>query len=777
MTSTQNQTFDEALDAFEEGLEFLGLGGARDGGADGFASLAFGSADKAQKAGADRIGIGPVTTAGSAKANASAPFDDAAAYGLLIEHLTAQSGGASNQGDTVTGSVNVRGTTKAEGRGLSIGLQEFLDPDETDADGGDDAESDDGAAFGPGPEDFLPIFDGVVDLGGGDDSLDGFSFVQADAGDDELIFAASNGMIVDRDSALKTGGGSDLITATGRLAVTGPPVGDNDADGPSAGDADLEAISDGLENVGLIDMGGGADRIEAVASVRSVSGATAIADGIDNSSVGNPNPVFGGTAEGGVRLLMGGGNDVIEARGSSVAEGDGAIANGMDTRSLVDMGSGSDRLSLAASATFIDTPDVEGEQEEAIADGLENRGTVLLGNGSDTLEAKASATGNGVLTIADGIDSRGNPDINGDGKGRGVSIDAGTGNDTIRAEGRATATAPVPGDENAGQKVAKTIAGGLLTENADAGLVLMGSGSDTVELKAVAKGRATDTGAFALSNVSFDIPNTEVLSGLDLGTGNDLLEADAVGAGDGKVAAYGIWGGETTGGNGNDRFDITALVSEAAEAQVIAINLDDDFELFGGTGAANAPILSNEGAILDLGTGADVINAVARAQAGVLDAFVAGIFLGEAGVLDAGDGTDEITAIGTTQGPAGEAFAIFGEETGVLRMGSGNDMVDASRGGFGGGFTLDLGTGSDLVKGFGEVRIEGGAGRDTVSFDTSLARFLNDGGEIVDGTGTADFLLMLDGAEMAITDVEVFDFDGTEIAAVDLLSSFEALLL
>ncbi|MEM9224376.1 MAG: hypothetical protein AAGB11_18530, partial [Pseudomonadota bacterium] len=653
-------SLESALEQFRLEVEALGLKVSKDDDGAGLGALGFGDVGQNQRGTVERKG-GPINgfrTTGETVANAKVSFDDAAAYGLMIALATVSAGTVGRADDRFTGTATVNGSGKAEGRGLSIGLQEFLDPDEDDSEPppGEDEED-----FGPGPEDFLPQFAGHVDTGGGGDLLKGGSTVIARA-DEELIFAASNGLIVDRGSLVMTGNGSDTLEGVASLRVFGPAVGDNDQDGPSAGDADLEVIGDGVENIGLIDLGNGDDVIEAHTKVRSLSGATAIADGLDSSSVGSPDPV-GGELDEGARILAGAGMDTINASARSLARGDAAIANGLDTRSLIDMGDGNDLLSLSARATFIDTADAVGEQEEAIADGMENRGTIILGAGNDTVTATAIAKGNGVLTIADGLDTRGDPGINPEVSDRGISIDAGTGNDLIKATGIAVATAPLDGPENDTQQAPKTIASGLLTENSVAGTVTMGGGADTVTLRGVASGLGTDTAAFGLANISFDIPNPTVRAKLDLGAANDVLVARAVANGSELAAAYGVWGGETIAQDGDDNLTAVATLSGASRGEAAGFRIDDDFSLFGATDSGNTPITSSEGALVVLGAGDDTLTGRASAREDVVTADVAGIFVGEDGVLDAGNGNDVIRGVGNNAAQ-GRVAAIAGEETG-----------------------------------------------------------------------------------------------------------------
>lgn len=767
MFSFTNADFARSLGNLKQGLRELGFAVEVDRGADGAGAFAVGEPGQPQIAQIDRADTVGLVRNGFALGTALESDKDAVAFALYLNRIgddpTAVAGD-----DRLVGLAIADGAGKAEGRGVSVGTNEFLDPDEPDA-GDEDEDEDDGGP--PGPEDFIPIVEAVVSLGDGDDEVAGQALVTADPGTVEMVFAAANAVIVDRDSVLLLGAGDDRIAGSTRLDVIGGPVGAGDP-----ADTDLEVIGDAIENVGLIDAGDGDDIISADTRVVSTSGATAIGDGIDNSSVGNPNPVAG-EQEGGTRFLLGAGNDAVDSRARVRSEGDAAIANGLDTRSLFDLGDGDDTVDLVARAEFVDTAAGVGQQEEAIADGLENRGTVLFGEGDDRLSARGEAIGNGVLTTADGIDSRGNPAINPDPDGpRGIAIDAGAGDDHIAGAARAVATAPVSPSEDAGQKPAKTLAYGMLIENGDAATVLAGDGADRLVLTATAEGLATDTAAFGLAGISIDIPNTSVRTLLDTGAGDDAIDARATAHGDGAVAAYGIFGGETRTGDGADRVVAEGVATSGANAQATGIRLDDDFDLFGGTDADNTPIVSEEGALLHTGSGADEVTGIARLGAAVEDGSAFGIFLGEGGSLTTGDGADRVT--GEAVGAVGTVRAIAGDAAGILDTGDDDDTVDAARGGFGGGFTLRLGEGDDVARGFGDVVIDGGGGQDRLEVDFSLAELAASGGEIItDDPAGAEIVLAAFDRRLEANGIETFAFTDGPIAAEDLAAAFDDALV
>ncbi|MEM9223880.1 MAG: hypothetical protein AAGB11_15985, partial [Pseudomonadota bacterium] len=85
--------------------------------------------------------------------------------------------------------------------------------------------------------------------------------------------------------------------------------------------------------------------------------------------------------------------------------------------------------------------------------------------------------------------------------------------------------------------------------------------------------------------------------------------------------------------------------------------------------------------------------------------------------------------------------------------------------------SLDLGSGADTVEGFGAVRIDGGAGRDSLAFDFSATAFQDGGGEIVEAA-LFDFEITFQGETLAVRNVEDFIFAGETVAAADLLAQF-----
>jgi hypothetical protein len=68
-----------------------------------------------------------------------------------------------------------------------------------------------------------------------------------------------------------------------------------------------------------------------------------------------------------------------------------------------------------------------------------------------------------------------------------------------------------------------------------------------------------------------------------------------------------------------------------------------------------------------------------------------------------------------------KGFGIFVKKQ--LFTGDGRDVVDARDGGFGGGGTIDLGSGNDQAFGFGQITLNGGTGIDALSLPGQVSDY------------------------------------------------------
>ena len=153
----------------------------------------------------------------------------------------------------------------------------------------------------------------------------------------------------------------------------------------------------------------------------------------------------------------------------------------------------------------------------------------------------------------------------------------------------------------------------------------------------------------------------------------------------------------------------------------------------------------NNGALI-AGAGDDTITGNAEARR-----FAYGIFNDSTSTIKTGSGNDAIT--GTVSNAKREAFGIFND--GVIDGGGGNDVFDALKDGWGGGGTVDLGRGDDVLRGFGSGSFIGGSGLDALTFSSGTYRI-----EDVEGQRGV-FQITLDSLEPSpVMNVVGFEFFG-----------------
>ena len=236
-----------------------------------------------------------------------------------------------------------------------------------------------------------------------------------------------------------------------------------------------------------------------------------------------------------------------------------------------------------------------------------------------------------------------------------------------------------------------------------------GSGSDTIEGKGT-----TAVGPAAGVEI--------VRSVLDAGFGADSIAGSAIAA-RGSASGVEIVLSTMKMGSGGD------TITGDAEARRIAYGiLNFDFSVF------------------DTGAGDDTITGDAN---GIRFAF--GIFNDSTSTIKTGSGNDAIT--GTASNAKREAFGIFND--GVIGGGGGNDVFDALKDGWGGGGTVDLGRGDDVLRGFGGGTFIGGSGLDALTFSSGTYRI-----EGVEGQRGV-FQVTLDSLEASpVMNVVGFEFFG-----------------
>lgn len=688
--------------------------------------------------------------------------NDVGAFGILTSDGSLAPGLTTGLGeDLVFGQARASGITTTDARGVSIGFSDIDDD-----------------TIAGNPPGFSPTISGVAEVGRlltqqNNDTIQGIANVSVNAlNGDQIFFAGANGIVVDggtisqleqllatigknlrnftaadieqilpqlETSTLDTGGGNDSLIADVTLNVTQEGIG---------ADGDLEVIGDGIENAGTILLGAGDDRVVSQVSVTStINNAKGLADALDNSSVGI---ITGLNLEVNNQTLfdLGEGNDSFTSNIRATAVNDLAAADGLGNRGIFDAGAGSDTFNLTANSRFVLANEDDTQQQEAIADGWENRNQVFLDgqlgqfNGNDSVTTNATAAGEGILTIAEGIETR-------------ELFNAGGGNDSFDL----TATA-ITGKGALFDNL--TQAAGLQTEQIDEGEFILGQGNNSVIGNATANSQAEagfegivqfipSTFAFGITQMTADANNnqiagdaTNLLSGEN---GNDLLDGTARATGLTDVAAFGILleNARTNGGLDTLVGSANAQSSDVALATGIAVGLAENVFLKTNS-LGNSYGLGAEAGTLDTGAGNDILEATAVAV-GSSSAIARGID-GANGSINLGAGADTINANATALSTnSSNAVGIFG---GNFNTGAGADTVIARSNdnligtngvsliggqGFGGNVNINLGIGNDTLQGFGAASINGGLGTDTLVFEFSQTDFINGGG-VFDPTTT-----------------------------------------
>lgn len=622
--------------------------------------------------------------------------DNIGAFGVITSSVNADIGV-----QKIIGSVKATGVTTPEARGVSIGVSDIDDD-----------------TLAGNPPGLAVTTSGVAEigkvyLGAGNDLIQATSSVAVTAQDgDEIFFAGANGIVVDggtiteleellatigKDltnftgndieqiidqldtSLLDMGSGNDKLIADVKINASQLGVGDDD---------DLEVIADAIENAGTLLLGAGVDSVDLKVSVFStIQGAKALAQGIDNSSVGILTALKLGSTDH-VLFDMGSGNDVVTSESTASAVGDLAAADALGNQAIFVAGLGNDTFNLLAESRLtLGIRNDEVEQQESIADGIENRGRFFLDDpnspegGDDVVIATATAFGEGLQTRAQGIESR-------------EFFDAGAGNDLFTLTATAV-TGPSAFAENL------THAAGLQTEQKTSGTFLLGNGDDTIIARGSAIGSDNlKTLAFGVTQVTPDdtVPGDSGL--FDAGDGNDTIEGIATtsGASNNQVEAHGLLFTNALGGAGDDRFVGTAnaTAGNLATANGIRIGVSNDNVMANGERLREPLLLDNgqnviESGILDLGVGQNIVTGRGSATMtsdGTSTLFndVNGILVDVQSILTSGDGDNTITGSAETidQGVGGGAFDFRAlnalsadgiEIRGELSLGNGVDII------------------------------------------------------------------------------------------------------
>lgn len=712
--------------------------------------------------------------------------DNVGAFGILTTNLNSGSGN-----DSVRGNSTAQGVSTADARGISIGFSDIDEDTIANPENADEAPTANGEAQV-----------GKLVAGDGNDLLEGTADVTVTAQDgDEIFFAGANGIIIDggtlaelttllaeigkdltnfdrddieqilpqlKTSTLDTGSGRDLLIAEVTLNAS------QDGDGA---DDDLEIIGDGLENAGNVLLGDGNDSVNSTVTVNSeIEGAKGLADALDNGSVGI---VTGLGLETNDEALfdLGAGDDTFTSNISATAVNDLSAADGLGNEGIFVAGAGNDRFDLTSRSKLVLQNEDDGEQQEVEADGWDNRNQVFLDDpeglvvGNDSVTTSATTFGEGVLTIAAGLESR-------------KFFDAGGGDDSFDLTGSAITGVGALADN-------LTQATGLQTEQADSGEFLLGEGNNYVSANAMAASEAVadaeytpSTFAFGITQMSASANNAEEAGKITAGSGSDTLEGTSNAAGKEDVVAFGSLFSNANLGDGKNNItgDATATGNSAiangisvgtdevflknnslgrdygleAEAGILSTGNDNDSIEATATaeaidGSASASAISQTNGEINLGGGNDIIIAEAFAKSN--NSFEAIAISG--GTINAGDGADEIRA-----------------RSNDLLIGAGRGLFDGSQfaldggRGFGADVQINLGAGNDTLQGFGEGIVDGGTGTDTLKFEFSLLEFIIGGGSI-DRSGNFTY----GGVTYSTSNFERFEFDTSN----NSLSVFSAL--
>ncbi|MDJ0796788.1 MAG: hypothetical protein QNJ51_08100 [Calothrix sp. MO_167.B12] len=280
-----------------------------------------------------------------------------------------------------------------------------------------------------------------------------------------------------------------------------------------------------------------------------------------------------------------------------------------------------------------------------------------------------------------------------------------------------------------------------------------GAGSDTVDGEVIgsvsAEARA-ELNVEAIATVFAQEPVTGGLQAVAQGLAISLATA--------KVVATGINNqqGEMKMGWGGDKITAKATSFSTAradvEAAVLAAATPENRALVQGVFDAVANVedkaiaFDNSNGFVGMGLGRDILEANATAS----DTAIA--IKNDGGVIRTGDGGDKITAYAT----GNKSYGIFG---GDIITGYGKDEVRASS--FGGNVNIRMGRGGDFVEGFGDAKVDGGAGFDTISFGSySKSDFTISYGS------SGSIMFERGGVTMTTNRFEQFDFaDGSYNAA------------
>ena len=592
-------------------------------------------------------------------------------------------------------------------------------------------------------------------------SWQNFEHLDASAWDKNLTVSANAA-----GSSIVTGLGADTITlGAGADHVDSGAGNDRLVGAIGAGDdielgAGNDTASFASSALGVVRGGADVDTVLHIGSAATINLATNTHfTGFENLAASTATGVINFTGVAGTTAVTTGlANDVVNVAAATSA----VTVNAGAGNNTVTTGSGDDTLTLGTGIDIIRT----GAGNDTVLGTLSLGDRVLLEGGNDTISLPTTALA--------------------------VTVDGGSGSDTLIVRGAAARTFNfAAGDDNGSaagtytnfENVNASAATGALTVTGVAGttLVVTGSGADIINVAAAAQGVTIAAGA-GINTITASAFNDVIT----LGSGKDTVQAGngadtvngALTAGDQVL----LQGGNDTflyralsaagtlvdGGTGVDTLEYTGTTaktfnfSAAADNVAAETGLYKAFENLAAASATGAVTVTAAAATtrLETGSGADVVTATAT-TAGVR--------------VDTGAGDDRITT------GARNDTIVYGAGTDIVDAGAGIDTFEVDAGA--GPLTIDLGVaaGTDQVNGASVYKnfenVDGG------SADAALTITLaNQTSAVI--TGSADDMVHT-GAVTIVTgaldlgagnDAVIVETSGTSFAGATL-TAVESLLL
>ncbi|WP_407156418.1 hypothetical protein [Bradyrhizobium sp. STM 3557] len=538
------------------------------------------------------------------------------------------------------------------------------------------------------------------------------------------ILTGSGNDVVDGGGGLdviSTGAGNDTVTYRGTELSIDAGTGTNTLI--------LDATTD--VNLGRVDQTVG-DAVTVMNFQNVDASALSATEGVNIIGSSSANSIIGGLgndvidgAGGADAISGGGGDDIIAYRGSEVSLDGGSGSNTLQLKTAVNVNllnadqTSGDSVNVA-NFQNVDASALSAAQGISIT-GTAAANTITGGAGADTIDGDG---GTDVITAGGGNDTVKY-------YGSEISIDAGSGNDTLvmTASGGTSLVnlgAPANVDQTSGDGVdvfnfenvdASALSTAIaVTGSASANIITTGSGADTIDggggADVISAGAGDDAVSYYGSEVS-----------IDGGTGTNTLVLKAA------VGSINLGNADQTSGDATNVSNFQNVDASALSAGATINGSSGANVITGGAGADT----------IDGGVGADVINAAAGDDTVV--------YHGSEISIDGGSGSDTLVlsagvpvtavnfavAAGVDQTTGDSvlvknfenldasamttALSVTGSAAAnVITTGSGDDVIQ----GGGGADIVSAGAGNDTVDFWGsEVSIDGGTGANTLVVHTS----------------------------------------------------------